>query len=174
MNIRDLWNACRNNNANEVVKILHKHPKEFDLTDNDGSAHKGIYFIFALKYQNVKMLNSLLDYYDQKELKGDYFNDKSARIKMMKILGAVSERGDITLTPEIEEIIKSYKSKAMAVESDDGTMIPDYYDEDDTDEARDSKGSGDHSDDTLPLTEGSLALLGDHSARDSESSEEGL
>ena len=174
MNIRDLWDACRDDNANKVVKILQEHPQEFDLIDNAGSAHEGIYFIFALKFQNVKMLTSLLDYYDQRELKGDYFSDRSARIKMMKILDEVSERGDVTLTPEIKEIIKSYESKAMAVEGEDGAIIPDYYDKDDTDEGRDSKDSADHSDDILPFIEGNTALLGNCSARDSDSSEEGV
>lgn len=166
--MRELLNACKRDKASSVASFVKVHPQEFDLTYNEG-----ICFFFALQNNNVEMITSLLDYYDQKELKGDYFSDRSARMKMIKILDEVSERGDVTLTPEIKEIIKSYESKAMAVK-DDGTIIPDSYDADDTDEGRDSKESAHHSEDILPFTKDSLALLGALSAGSSDSSEEGL
>jgi hypothetical protein len=131
-------------------------------------------FFYALKHNNVEMLNSLLNYYDQKELKGDYFSDRKAQMKLVKILKDNSDHPLVKLSPEIKEIIKSYESKAMAVEDDDGTIIPDFYDEDDSGEARESGSSEHHSDDTFPLLRENVTLLGDRSAGDSDSSEEGL
>ena len=54
-----LSDYCRWDDSNSVIKLL-KQNFIIDLTYNDG-----IYFRLSIKHNNIKMLNSLLQYYEQ-------------------------------------------------------------------------------------------------------------
>ena len=170
MKFRYLWNACQSNFLNSVIRILKEHPKEFDLTEDEG-----ICFFYALKHNNIEMLTSLLDYYNQKELEGRDYDSMEYKVSKMKLRDTLKENSDhplVKLSPEIKEIIKPYVESQCSEVGEDDLTLPDFYDEDGGMCLRGSEESAHRSDDILTMTKANLDLLGRVSCGDS--SEEGL
>lgn len=107
-----LSDYCRWDDTNSVIKLL-KQNFIIDLTYNDG-----IYFRLSIKHNNIKMLNSLLQYYEQTSLKGDSNNleYKVAKYKLQQILqDAVNT---FTISKEIQEVLEKYLPKEEDVNSE--------------------------------------------------------
>ncbi|BBB57756.1 hypothetical protein MPCS_01767 (plasmid) [Candidatus Megaera polyxenophila] len=107
-----LSDYCRWDDSNSVIKLL-KQNFIIDLTYNDG-----IYFRLSIKHNNIKMLNSLLQYYEQNNLKDDSnsLEYKVAKYKLQQILqDAVN-----TFTPskEMEVVLEKYLPKEEDVNSE--------------------------------------------------------
>jgi len=107
-----LSDYCRWDDSNSVIKLL-KQNFIIDLTYNDG-----IYFRLSIKHNNIKMLNSILQYYEQTNLKGDSnsLEYKVAKYKLQQILqDAVN-----TFTPskEMEVVLEKYLPKEEDVNSE--------------------------------------------------------
>lgn len=96
----------------KVSDMLNRY-KNIDLVYDDG-----IYFKLSIKHDNIKMLNFLLQYYEQTNLKGDSnsLEYKVAKHKLQQILqDAVN-----TFTPskEIQEVLEKYLPKEDDVNSE--------------------------------------------------------
>jgi hypothetical protein len=74
---RRLWHLCQWNLCPKVARIL-KCNKKLDLTYSEGE-----YFMFAMKYNNIEMLDMLLKYYRKTKLKED---DNSVEYKVANII----------------------------------------------------------------------------------------
>jgi len=87
----------------KVSDMLNQH-KDIDLTYDDG-----LYFKLSIKHNNIKILNSLLQHYEQTNLKGnsDSLEYKVAKYKLQQILQ------DAVNTPskEIQELLEKYLPK---------------------------------------------------------------
>lgn len=96
----------------KVSDMLNRY-KNIDLVYDDG-----IYFKLSIKHDNIKMLNFLLQYYEQTNLKGDSnsLEHKVAKYKLQQILqDAVN-----TFTPskEMEVVLEKYLPKEEDVNSE--------------------------------------------------------
>jgi hypothetical protein len=96
----------------KVSDMLDRY-KNIDLVYDDG-----IYFKLSIKHDNIKILNFLLQYYEQTNLKGDFnsIEYKVAKHKLQQILqDAVN-----TFTPskEIQEVLEKYLPKEEDINSE--------------------------------------------------------
>lgn len=100
-----LSNYCSWDQTENLDRILSQNVG-IDLTYNNG-----IYFRLSIKHNNTKTLNSLLQYYEQTNLKGDFesIEYKVAKHKLQQILQDAIN----TFTPskEIQEILEKYLPK---------------------------------------------------------------
>lgn len=97
-----LCNSCRWNDNQGVIVLLNKN-LNIDLTYSDG-----IYFRLALKYQNVDMLNTLLDYYEKTAMAGGYDSTEyqTAKHKLQDILEDAIKSYDTS--EEIQKVLNKY------------------------------------------------------------------
>lgn len=100
-----LSNYCSWDQTENLDRILSQNVG-IDLTYNNG-----IYFRLSIKHNNTKTLNSLLQYYEQTNLKGDFesIEYKVAKHKLQQILQDAIN----TFTPskEIQEVLEKYLPK---------------------------------------------------------------
>lgn len=107
-----LSNYCSWDQTENLDRVLSQNT-DIDLTYNDG-----IYFRLSIKHNSIKMLNSLLQYYEQNNLKGDSnsLEYKVAKYKLQQILqDAVN-----TFNPskEIQEVLEKYLPKEADSDSE--------------------------------------------------------
>jgi hypothetical protein len=89
----DLYDDCRWNNTDGVKQIL-KQNSNLDITHKEG-----IYFRFIIKNNNVAMLNTLLEYFEKTQLRGDSENQYAiplAKHKLQVILQNAVNTFDIS------------------------------------------------------------------------------
>lgn len=97
-----LCNYCRWNEPDEVIKFL-KTERDVDLTDDNG-----IYFRLAVKYRSTKMLNALIEYFEQTKLQGD-INSMEYKTALYTLKQMLQQASDMWGTsPEIQEILDKY------------------------------------------------------------------
>ena len=86
----------------KVSNMLNQHP-DIDLTYDDG-----LYFKLSIKHDNIKMLNILLQYYQQTKLKGDLnsIEYKEANHKLQQILQDTANT--FRLSKESQTILEKY------------------------------------------------------------------
>jgi hypothetical protein len=101
-----LFNNCRWNESRSVSKIL-DNKSDIDLTYNNG-----IYFRFAIKHNNVEMLNTLLQYFEKTKLQGDFENQYAipcAKQQLQQILQDAVKSFDIS--EKIQKVLDNYIPK---------------------------------------------------------------
>jgi len=97
-----LCDYCRWNEPNEVIKFL-KMERDVDLTDDNG-----IYFRLAVKYKSPKMLNALIEYFEQTKLQGD-INSMEYKTALYTLKQMLQQAVDMwESSPEIQEILDKY------------------------------------------------------------------
>lgn len=124
---------CQNNNTRGLVNLLKQH-SDLDLTTEEG-----ICFFFAIKHNNIEMLNNLLDYYKDIKLQGDC-NSMEYKVANYTIKKILQESVDSLnqVSPEILEILAPYITTAE--DSDDELYLSDFDDYDATEQKENDIG----------------------------------
>lgn len=100
----EISDCCSLNKFEKAIKMLVSYVNDIDLTYKDGT-----YFRQAIKYNNVKMLNTLLEYYEKKQLKADPENQYAiplAKQKLQIILQDAVKSFDVS--SEMQEVLNQY------------------------------------------------------------------
>lgn len=104
----ELFNECKNNDLHGVRSILQQNPK-IDLTAGNGDD-----FLIVIKHNNAKILELLLNYYEDNVLKKqpDSLEYYKAKKKLQDILE------DAIKSFDISEEIQSILDKHLEVDTD--------------------------------------------------------
>jgi hypothetical protein len=128
-NIQKLSDYCRWNKENYLKQLF----SEYDHGEIDLLTEEGKCFFFAIKYQNVKMLQYLLDYYQKHflSLERESMTYKMAQWRLKECLKDVVYRMDeSTFLPEISDLLKPF-TETMDTDSDEELdQMLDFYDAD--------------------------------------------
>lgn len=104
--MKELYDYCRRDQSSDITRLL-----EQDL-DIDLTYKNGIYIRFAIKHNNIKILNSLLEYYEKTQLQGNFENQYAvplARHKLQTILQDAVKSFDIS--EEMQRVLDNYIPK---------------------------------------------------------------
>lgn len=110
-----LSNYCRWNETKGVSKVLD------ESSDIDLTYENGIYFRLSIKHNNIKMLKTLLEYYEKTQLQGDSENQymiSLAKHKLQIILQDAVRSFDIS--SEMQKILNQYLPKEDDNDSEQG------------------------------------------------------
>jgi hypothetical protein len=99
---KDLSNFCRWNDNNLVNKLLRENP------DLDILYQEGRFLDFAIKHNNVKMLEELLAYFESTQLQGDS-EELKYKVAKHKLQGILKDAVDtFKISQEIQVVLNQY------------------------------------------------------------------
>ena len=131
-----LSDYCRWDKYKNAIKLLKEHD-DLDLTKENG-----IYFRFAIKHNNIQLLNALLEYYTKTKLQADDHDSMEYKIASFKLRSILqSAINSFEVSDEMQKNLDSYISIAEDTTEDE---LTDYDDSEPMDRGhlshRSSKG----------------------------------
>jgi len=120
----EIADCCSLNKFAKAIKILSCHVNDIDLTYKNG-----IYFRFAIKHNNIEMLNTLFQYYEKTVLKDDpdTLEYKVAKHALQKILKDAINTFNIS--EEMQSVLDKYLPKEEGSDQEDDFDTTNFYNE---------------------------------------------
>ena len=115
--LEDVYDYCRWNDNENIENILNSSSELIDILNDNG-----LFFRLAISYNNIEVLNTLLQYYEKTQLQGDTnaLGYKVAKHKLQQVLQDAVSSFDVS--EEAQQLLNNYLSENNDSEQEDSSF----------------------------------------------------